>query len=389
MASMGKKFNRQPQGDEVVEDVLTKLVLGDKSPVKYGAPSTVHKYLKDRVPGVKISLAQVKEFVERNVRARALRSQPPSTKFPRLPYRAWGLGDQVQADLMFIESWQQKNILTIIDVFSRRAEAEICYNKAAHNVAAATKRALKRMKIRPNNIQTDQGKEFDNSHFKALVKELNSNWFFVDSSWKAAMVERFNRTLRMKFEVIKAMEPHRRQHDILREAVEQYNNTPHTALKGLTPNDVTYKNNGILLRLQLDDEKLQSEKNKAKQTKFKFEVGQYVRATVERATKGGIRKKVAAGTYTDEVFEIVKRFRKPYQEHINLYRVKDLVGEPITGLFYEDQLKMAHGFDVNRKEIKKVVSKRKRDSLVTLQDYPASHREVVPNAKRFKRGVKN
>lgn len=380
MDSTSKKFIRPLPDDKVVE-VLTKLVLGDNSPVKYGAPSTVHKYLKDRVPGVKISLSQVKEFVERNVRARALRSQPPPTKFPRLPYKAWGLGDQVQADLMFVKSWQQKNILTIIDVFSRRAEAEICYNKAAHNVAAATKRALKRMAIRPSNIQTDQGKEFDNSHFKALVKELNSNWFFVDSALKAAMVERFNQTLRMKFEVIKAMEPRRSQYSILREAVEQYNNTPHTSLKGLAPNDITYENNGLMLRLQLDDEKVQSEKNKAKQTNFKFEVGQHVRATLQRDAQG-IRKKLAAGTYTDE---IVNRFRKPYQEHINLYQLKDLTGESITGIFYEAQLKLAHGFDINRKEIKKVVSKRKRETLVTLQDYPASYRETVPNSKRFKR----
>lgn len=59
----------------------------------------------------------------------------------------------------------------------------------------------------------------------------------------------------------------------------------------------------------------------------------------------------------------------------------------MTGIFYEPQLRLAHGFDANRKQIKKVLSKRKWDSVVSLQDYPAKHREVLPNPKRFKRPV--
>lgn len=380
----GVKFKRS-YDNTPVEEILKKVVLGSESPVQYGAPSTVWKHLKIVAPKAKISLERVKEFVESNVRARALRGQPPSSKFKRLAYNTWGLGDQVQADLMFVETWRHKNILTVIDVFSRRAEAEICGSKAGHNVAAAMKRALERMKIVPNNIQTDQGKEFDNEHFKKLVRDLNSNWFFVDSVWKAAVVERFNRTLRMKYEVLKSQEKTSSQAALLRKAVWQYNNTAHSSLKGLTPNDITPQNNGALLRLFRNEKKLQGLKNESKQTDFKFSVGDFVRATITREATGGIRRKVAKGTYTEEVFKVTHRFRKTLEGDINLYKVEDLAGEPLTGIFYEAELKIAHGFDVNRKEVERVVSKRKRDSLVSLVDYPKSYREVQPNNKRFKR----
>lgn len=394
---MSTKFRRETAGVEdktftdggskiPIQQILEQVVLDEKSPVQYGAPSRILKYLRVVAPKSNITLQQVTQFVESRVRPRALIAQPPSSKFKRIPYRAWGLGDQLQADLMFVATWKQKNILTVIDVFSRQADAEICHNKMGHNVAAAMRRILKRMKLKPISVQRDQGNEFKNPHFKALLVEYGSHWFWVDSSRKAALVERFNKTLRDRYEVLKRMEPGRSQKSILTQVVRQYNETPHTALKGLAPADITVENNGQLISLSLQDRDFQSVKNDQYQTPFKFEVGAYVGATLDRESRV-IRRKVASGTYTDEVFKIISRERKPYQSHINVYKLEDLTGEAMTGIFYEPQLRLAHGFDANRKQIKKVLSKRKWDSVVSLQDYPAKHREVLPNPKRFKRPV--
>ena len=66
---------------------------------------------------------------------------------------------------------------------------------------------------------------------------------------------------------------------------------------------------------------------------FRFKIGDYVRSTKEEhAFSKGYR-----GSFTEEVFEVRKRFRRAPQYDINLYLLKDLVGESIEGIFYEKQ----------------------------------------------------
>ena len=197
-----------------------------------------------------MKLSDVEAFVESHVRPRAILAKPPSTNFKPVPYRTWGYGDLLQADLMFMK-WAQKNILTVIDVFSRQAEAEICYDKSARNVTAAMRRAVSRMKIRPNKVQSDQGKEFFNEVFEALMDEYGAIHYFVDLETKSPVVERLNRTLREKYQIIKMMEPSLKPPQILKRAVSQYNNTPHSSLRGATPASINYKNAGLLMDAEL------------------------------------------------------------------------------------------------------------------------------------------
>ena len=110
------------------------------------------------------------------------------------------------------------------------------------------RRAISRMKIRPNKVQTDQGKEFLNEPFKALMDEYGAIHYFVDSETKSPVTERLNRTLREKYQIIKMMEPRLKPPQILKRAVSQYNNTPHTSLRGATPEQqvVVYFLQGVL-----------------------------------------------------------------------------------------------------------------------------------------------
>ena len=335
-------------------------------------------------PTTKITLKQVHEFVEKNVRARAILAKQPDRRFARLPYRTWGYGDQIQADLLFMK-WSKKNVLTVIDLFSRQAEAEICADKSARNVVAALKRILQRMRISPTNVQTDQGKEFDNAIFKRYMKDIGAHWFFVRSELKAVTVENWNKTLRAKYQTIKRQERQLAPSQILRRAVWQYNNSPHSALGGRTPASINYANAKEMLEARLAQREARSVLHKQNQSPFKFEVGDFVRATLQREASTGIRKKAADGTYTEEVFRVTARLRKQNYEHINLYRVEDLTGEELEGLFYEQQLRKEVRYDPKRKEVKKVISKRKFDSVVSLLDHPSSYRTTLPNPKRFRR----
>jgi transposase InsO family protein len=50
----------------------------------------------------------------------------------------------------------------------------------------------------PNLLHTDKGLEFENKHFKTLLKNLNIKMYHTQNLEKSAIVERFNRTLNNK-----------------------------------------------------------------------------------------------------------------------------------------------------------------------------------------------
>jgi hypothetical protein len=58
-------------------------------------------------------------------------------------------------------------LLTIIDVFSKKALAVLIKNKQAANVTAAMEKVI--LSNLPIKLQTDKGKVFDNSSFKNLM----------------------------------------------------------------------------------------------------------------------------------------------------------------------------------------------------------------------------
>ena len=50
----------------------------------------------------------------------------------------------------------------------------------------------------PRRLQTDKGKEFFNSNFQARMKRHGIQHFASESEQKAAVVERFNRTIKIR-----------------------------------------------------------------------------------------------------------------------------------------------------------------------------------------------
>ena len=356
-------------------DILEEIVLRDGSPYQYGSPSAVYKFVRQQFPDKKFTFKFVRDFIETHVRQRQILAKPASVKFARLPYRTWGYGFQVQMDLMFMR-WNQKNILTCVELFSRQGEAEICASKSAKNVQAAAERILKRMKIQPVILQTDHGKEFHNATFKAFCKKINSTHLSINSEKKAAVVERFNRTLRTMYKIYKTMQPSTSPFRILKSIVSAYNCMPNSAIGNIPPARINYDNAGVLLESQMKTFQKQRKLAQTLIRPFKFKRGDYVRATVER--ESGTFMKSTDGLFSEEVFKVTKALVKPYDPHIRLYELEDLTGEKIEGVFYEPQLRLARGFQPDRPVVDKVHSRRKRDAVVSLVDFPSKYRKIVP-----------
>ena len=93
----------------------------------------------------------------------------------------------------------------------------------------------------PNRLQTDRGKEFYNRTFKQWTQKHGIHHFSTYGDAKAALVERFNRTLKERLYRYFTAANTFQFVDELPGLVEGYNATRHRAI-GMAPQDVTWNN---------------------------------------------------------------------------------------------------------------------------------------------------
>ena len=129
--------------------------------------------------------------------------KPARHNFPRNKTIVMSIDEQWQADLCDMASRAKDNdghtfLLTVIDCFSKFAWVEPLMNKSGSEILNALKRILKRSGRAPQRLQTDKGSEFLNAQVQRFLKEQKIEFFTTNSEMKAAIVERFNRTLKNK-----------------------------------------------------------------------------------------------------------------------------------------------------------------------------------------------
>ena len=128
--------------------------------------------------------------------------KPRRRRFPTLPVLVFNIDEQWVVDLVEVQNISKYNkgmryLLMVIDAFSKFAWVEPIKSKTRKAVTEAFEKILKRSKGRkPINLQTDDGKEFRNSTFAALMKKKNIHHFSTSGDTKASIVERFNRTFK-------------------------------------------------------------------------------------------------------------------------------------------------------------------------------------------------
>ena len=154
---------------------------------------------------------------------------------------------QWQADLADMSNWQRENrgysyILTVIDVMSHFAFARPIKHKNGPEVAQVLEDIFTQSKRHPKfYLQTDEGKGFFNSHIKGLARKYGFSQFHTyDRDIKAAMVERFNRTLKemiwryFTWTNTRKWVTNSQGEDMLAKFVNAYNHRQHTTL-GVSP----------------------------------------------------------------------------------------------------------------------------------------------------------
>ena len=188
--------------------------------------------------------------------------KPARKNYPRRQTITFGIDDLWQADLVEMHELASKNkkynyMLTVIDTFSKQAFAIPIKNKTAQAVSQAFEGILKHRK--QNNLQTDQGKEFFNKTFQDLMKQHKINHYHTFSNKKAAIVQRFNRTLKgLMWKKFTELNSHNWL-DILDDLIEEYNAGYHRTIKK-APIEVNKSNEGEIRELLQQSKKLSTTK---------------------------------------------------------------------------------------------------------------------------------
>ncbi|XP_011858854.1 PREDICTED: uncharacterized protein LOC105556376 [Vollenhovia emeryi] len=326
----------------------------------------------------------------RNGVARWLESQdaytlhrPLRRKFPRLHYNVTNIDDLWEADLIELRNLKSYNdgysYLVIIDVLSKYAWVEPLRDKTSKGVTEALQRVLSRNEGRvPVYLQTDKGKEFIGQALQRFLEEKGIRFRVArNPDVKAAVVERFNRTLKERMWRYFTHKNTRRYRDVLQAIVSAYNHTRHSSTR-MQPAIVTRENariarENISRRWRRNDEK---KKKKKKKQMVKYRIGELVR--ISRA-KAAFEKGYEA-RWSEEIFRIhrILEWRKP-----PVYELSDLTGETIDGIFYEQELaRVEKNLSEEEFIVDRVIESRGRGAnkqlLVSWRGYPSKFDSWIP-----------
>ena len=187
-----------------------------------------------------------------------------------------------------------KYLLTCIDTFFKYVWIRSLKNKSGFCVKVAFESILEEKVTL--YLQTDKGTEFKNTLFQSQLTEYKIKFYTSEKDdIKAAIVERFNRTLKTRMYRYFTHSKSYRYVDVLENLVHSYNHTYHSSI-GMSPATVIVKNES-LVRQKLFC--IHPEK-----PKWRFDIGQRVRISKR---KQAFEKGYLSG-WSEEIFIISKKF---------------------------------------------------------------------------------
>ena len=189
------------------------------------------------------TINQVKSFLE-GLKINQKRKQTPITYQNVIP-SGWNFVWQI--DLIDMSNYKRQNegnawILNTVDMFSEKAYSESLKTKGVQDVSDVIEAFLKRADKKPNIIHSDNGAEFVNETFKAMLDKYDIG-FQTCASYSPesnGQIERFNKTLKtMLFKYFEVNDNHKWL-GVLQQFVENYNSSVHS-VTGMKPDEVNEK----------------------------------------------------------------------------------------------------------------------------------------------------
>ena len=358
-----------------VQDALRALYHNPADPGSLGGVERLYRRAHElHVPGA--NREAVKDYL-RGEQAYTLH-KPARRHYVRNHTYVGGIDRQWQADLADMQQYARQNggmryLLTVIDVFSKFAWVEPVRSKDAGTVTGAFQQVLERARPRrPRRLQTDKGKEFFNGTFRNLMREKHIQHFASESDQKAAVAERFNRTIKTRLWTYLSDRGTVRWIDIIQDLVRSYNNSYHRSI-GMKPVDMRQQDQDrVWVRLYGDGDT---------HLKPPIPIGSMVRVSNAK----GIFEKGYLPNWTKEHFNVSAHPRKRLGTKRRVYKLRDYNNDAIRGSWYPEEVQQIRD---NQYRIERVIRRRTaadgtQELLVKWDGWPAKFNSWINENDRY------
>ena len=333
-----------------VDEYLKSVYYDPKRPGSFGGIESLYRDVKQEEK-FKLSRKQISDWLLSQDTYTL--HKPARRNFRRNRVIVGGIDEEWQMDLADMQSLKQYNdeyryLLVCIDVFSKYAWIVPIKSKTGPAIVEAFKVILASGR-KPQKIMTDQGTEFFNKSFQALLKNEDIQLFNTFNETKASIVERVIRTFKSKMWRYFTAKKTMRYLEMLPDLVYSYNHSRHRSIK-MKPALVNTENEDDVFHTLYG-----SFFDNVQPVKYKFKVGDKVRISKLKRKF----EKSYLPNFSTEIFVVSKRLpRDP-----PVYKLKDYDGEELKGTFYDKELqKVVKDDDVY--EVEKILKKRGRGSKV-------------------------
>ena len=234
-------------------------------------------------------------------------------------------------DLKYDPSKGHKNLVVLVNVFTRELYAQACKNKEPGTVAPVLRRIIHELPVTPAFISTDAGEEFKGPVDDMLLKEgVVHRTKPVGNVNALSVVDRASQNLKQRIAKLSAKEGASGEwREVLKEAVDGYNETYHSAVhsdpEGVRANPVV-----TFMNYQDNAEKLQHNQKLLERRRSRLED-----AGAFRAPLGGFGKFQGS-------------FQPTYGEVKQLTEIKGSVVEGVHGGKHDMQHDIQHVLPVDK-----------------------------------------
>lgn len=314
------------KNEKKLESILFQVYYHHNSPGAYSTADRLYKFIKQNY-AIHVTRKIVNEWLQKQHTYTIHKNR--RIRFKRNHYNITNIDDLWEMDLIDMQKFSRKNkgnkyILAVIDCFSRFAWCIPIKSKTPGEIVRAFDILFFGTTRRPVKIQSDKGKEFDNKVVKKYLVENGIGFQTTrDPTTKAAMCERFIRTIKGIIFKYFTHTKSTKYTDVIEGLTFVYNNRIHSSI-GIPPADVNESN---VLKVWSH---MQKKREKSTKKNPKLVVGDYVRIANPKLTfeKGYTPK------WSDEVFSIGRVLRR----NPVVYNIKDSDGATISANFYENEL---------------------------------------------------
>jgi hypothetical protein len=340
----------------------------------FPASSTFVKQLKNE--GIKITKKEIDDFLAKRIEQQQTTIQPNRKKLlgKIVAYRPLSL---IQMDIFDMHNFARTNkgykyILCIIDVFTRKVWAYKMIKKDNENVQASFGTFLRNSTVQkhtPTILMSDNDGTFTNDTFQFILEKnkIIHQPNIIDDHHALGLIDRFARTIKTIFTRLFVQTNSTNWIDHIDEIVKNYNNSGHTAIDNIKPNEAFLEKNFKKIY------NINYEKSLFNISVSDIDVNDKVRIKL----KGKFRKGTDA-RYTDEVYTVTKvRGNSITLDDDKVYKRSSLLIVPPTTVSNEKnvivrvqrQNKIDRNINKEGIDVANIVlNKRRRDILLNTLD---------------------